>query len=231
MKDFTVVDTSGIHTITLRFCGCIGAPHPRIQLLASSWFPASLNHPQTAFTFDVLDTFQHLNVQGKISAYDFYYSLNHKTDNTSTLGIQVCARLFGSAMSLTWIAETGPIPPIPHRRSYISPHKNAQEGWSRAQSWRCQCNTARWLRRWVSGMPTSWAQFTWGLGRCARAHQVGYGPKYVVIHVLNPIGQMAVCSYHNHRCELPAKAKGEGYQGRPGPWRWLGPLGILEALS
>ena len=76
IKDFTVVDVSGIHTITLRFCACPGAPHARYQLLQSSWFPSSLDRPHTAFTFDVLDTFQLLNLQGKLSAYDFYYSLD-----------------------------------------------------------------------------------------------------------------------------------------------------------
>ena len=85
------MDICGIHTISLRFCGCIGAAHPRDQLIASSWFPASLDRPQTAFTFDVLDTFQLLNLQGKLSAYDFYYSLDHKSDNTGVLRIQVCA--------------------------------------------------------------------------------------------------------------------------------------------
>ena len=89
IKDFAVVDISGIHTITLRFCACVGAPHARNQLLAASWFPASLDRPQTAFTFDVLDTFQLLNLQGKISAFDFYYSLDHKTDNTGVCSVQV----------------------------------------------------------------------------------------------------------------------------------------------
>lgn len=89
INNFTIVDVSGIHTITLQPCACIGALHLHTQLLASSWFPATLDRPQTAFTFDVLDTFQLLTLQGKISTYDFYYSLDHKTDNTGTLGIAV----------------------------------------------------------------------------------------------------------------------------------------------
>ncbi|KIM74801.1 hypothetical protein PILCRDRAFT_35888, partial [Piloderma croceum F 1598] len=85
----TAVNVNGIHTITLQFCGCVGAPHPHNQLLAASWFPASLDQPQTAFTFDVLDTFQLLNLQGKFSAFNFYYSLDHKTDNTGVHSVQV----------------------------------------------------------------------------------------------------------------------------------------------
>lgn len=85
--DFEVLDTSGQHTITLSFCGCPGAPHPRVQLLRSQWFPATTNRPNSAFTFDVLNMFQLLNLQGKISAYDFYESMMRKTDN---LGISRC---------------------------------------------------------------------------------------------------------------------------------------------
>ena len=92
VKGFTIVDVNGIHSVTLRPCACAGAPHTRTQLLAASLFPATLDEPNTTFTFEVLDTFQLINLQGKLSAYDFYYSLDRKTDNTGTLQIQVCFR-------------------------------------------------------------------------------------------------------------------------------------------
>jgi hypothetical protein len=82
------MNVSGIHTITLRFCRCIGVSHPHKQLLAATWFPVSINWPNITFTFDVLNTFQLINLQGKLSAYDFYNLLEHKTNNTRTLGIQ-----------------------------------------------------------------------------------------------------------------------------------------------
>jgi hypothetical protein len=82
IKDFTVVDTTGIHTFPVPFCECIGAPHHRIQLLRAQWMPASVERPQSAFTFDVLDTFHLITLQGKLSAFDFYYALEHKTNNT-----------------------------------------------------------------------------------------------------------------------------------------------------
>lgn len=40
-----------------------------------------MERPNSAFTFDVLNTFQLLNLQGKLSAHDFYQALVHKTDN------------------------------------------------------------------------------------------------------------------------------------------------------
>lgn len=83
--DFEILDVSGQHTITVWFCGCFGAPHERVQLLRTEWFPASTYQPNSAFTFDVLDTFQLINLQGKLSAHDFYQSLIHKTDNLGIL--------------------------------------------------------------------------------------------------------------------------------------------------
>jgi hypothetical protein len=51
--------------------------------------PASLERPRSAFTFDVLDTFHLLTLQGKISAFDFYYALEHKSDNTGQRKLKV----------------------------------------------------------------------------------------------------------------------------------------------
>lgn len=79
--NFEVLDLTGQHTVTIFFCGCPGAPPIHVQLLRAGWFPASTERPNTVFTFDVLNTFQLLNLQGKLSAYDFYQSLVHKTDN------------------------------------------------------------------------------------------------------------------------------------------------------
>ena len=82
IDNFTIVDTTGIHTIPVSFCQCIGTPHSRIQLLQSGLMPASTNRPRSAFTFDVLNTFHLITLQGKVSAFDYYYSLEHKSDNT-----------------------------------------------------------------------------------------------------------------------------------------------------
>lgn len=111
--DFEILDVSGQHTVTLAFCGCPGAQHPRIQLLRAQWFPASMEQPNSAFTFDVLNTFQLLNLQGKLSAHDFYQALLHKTDNfgisrhmheaASTTGLRVSACITFSSINLTGV--------------------------------------------------------------------------------------------------------------------------------
>ncbi|KIL55027.1 hypothetical protein M378DRAFT_49831, partial [Amanita muscaria Koide BX008] len=78
--NFCIFDTSGIHYISVDFCDC-RIIHQRTQLLRARWFPATFNRPKTAFTFDCLDTFHELTLQGKTPLYDFYHTVLHKTDN------------------------------------------------------------------------------------------------------------------------------------------------------
>ncbi|KAH9983825.1 hypothetical protein BJV77DRAFT_1062348 [Russula vinacea] len=59
---FTVVHTNGIHTC--------------------SWLPATMEDPQTAFTFDILNSYLLLSLQGKVSREDYYVSISRHTDNT-----------------------------------------------------------------------------------------------------------------------------------------------------
>lgn len=94
IRNFTVVDSSGVHAFPLSFCDCFGHPHHRIQLLRAGWLPASIKQPRTAFTFDCLETFQLLNLQGKVSAHDFCKSLDHKSDSTGLKNFPVCIYLY-----------------------------------------------------------------------------------------------------------------------------------------
>jgi hypothetical protein len=83
--DFVIVDTSRIHNVSLQYRECyqvVGASQHDIQLLQFSCFPSTVLRPCTAFTFNILETFHAITLQGKLSAYDFYQALLHKTDNT-----------------------------------------------------------------------------------------------------------------------------------------------------
>jgi hypothetical protein len=86
--------TNGIHTLDICYCSCAniteGASHPRVQLLHSSWLPASLDLPRTAFTFDVLSTFHLLTLQSKIAAFDYYWATSRMSDNVGTSDQKVC---------------------------------------------------------------------------------------------------------------------------------------------
>jgi hypothetical protein len=92
IENFVIVDTNGVHTIDIYFCGCyknVGASHHHVQLHSSGLFPSTHIWPLTAFTFNVLNSFHLLTLQAKTSAYDFYLSITRRSDNTGTLNIKV----------------------------------------------------------------------------------------------------------------------------------------------
>ena len=79
---------NGWHKLRVMFCTCnVKAPwdeHYR-QLLRMRWYPASFDRPRTAFSFDLLETYHKLTLQGKINLYDFYLGIMQKTDNQGRL--------------------------------------------------------------------------------------------------------------------------------------------------
>jgi len=92
VQNFAVIDTNGIHSIDIEFCGCytsVGGSHYRTQLLRAGLFPSTHIRPASGFTFNVLDAFHLLTLQGKTSAYDYYLSLEHMTENTGRLDTKV----------------------------------------------------------------------------------------------------------------------------------------------
>ncbi|KAF8989802.1 hypothetical protein BDZ89DRAFT_974614 [Hymenopellis radicata] len=82
-RDFTVLHTNGIHTLTIFFCGCLNAPSPYVQLLRRSWYPATPLEPRSATTFTFLQLFHILNTLGKLPAYDAWQALETMTENCS----------------------------------------------------------------------------------------------------------------------------------------------------
>ena len=81
----TIVHTNGVHNIQVVFCECRDTPggyYFGIQLLRSSFFPTTIAQLRMAFTFEVLELFHHLTLQGKTTAWDFYSAILNVTDNT-----------------------------------------------------------------------------------------------------------------------------------------------------
>ena len=75
---------NGAHHLKVQFCACEEDPdwvENYRQLLRMDWYPASFDRLKTAFTFDLLDTYHKLTLQGKLNLYDFYLSIMQKTDN------------------------------------------------------------------------------------------------------------------------------------------------------
>ena len=87
----TVVHTNGIHSVTFIRCCCATCPSvTKAQLLLRHrLWPRSVVNPKTAITFDALDTFQKLSLQGKISVYDYIEMLQQMTDNVTSIPTEV----------------------------------------------------------------------------------------------------------------------------------------------
>jgi hypothetical protein len=81
-KDFLVFDITGIVRVNLDFCGCETSSHidRYIQLIRAGLYPATIQRPQTAFTFRCLETLHELSLQSKITVFDFYNTLLQKSD-------------------------------------------------------------------------------------------------------------------------------------------------------
>lgn len=89
-KTFRVIHSNGIHHVAIDYCRCDGVPYYK-QLLRIDWWPATPLDPRTAATFEVLRQFQLLNLQGKVTGYSFYQTLEYQTDNTGLDPPPVCS--------------------------------------------------------------------------------------------------------------------------------------------
>ena len=108
-----VIDINGVHHVNVQFCTCTEDTQwveKYRQLLRIGWYPASFQRPKTAFTFNVLDTYHKLAIQGKLNLYDFYLFILQKTDNCGRTKavvshvfshIGILLMLFGPSVDIT----------------------------------------------------------------------------------------------------------------------------------
>ncbi|TFK61991.1 hypothetical protein BDN72DRAFT_777650, partial [Pluteus cervinus] len=82
IKNFVILDISGIHSVKLRLCACARVNEAHIQLLRADLFPATVTTPQTAATFRLLEIFEILSYESKITVLELYQALFRITDNT-----------------------------------------------------------------------------------------------------------------------------------------------------
>ena len=83
-RQLIIIDINGWHKLQVEFCKCgaSNVSHEEYrQLLRMRLYPASFNRPKTAFTFDFLETYHKITLQGKLNLYDFYHAIMQKTDN------------------------------------------------------------------------------------------------------------------------------------------------------
>ncbi|KAG2347673.1 hypothetical protein BDR05DRAFT_849547, partial [Suillus weaverae] len=77
----TIVDKSGVHSVSISYCQCPSALTRDIQLFQAGLFPASFTRPKTAFTFSVLDDFLLDNLECGTSAMNYYSKIRRLTSS------------------------------------------------------------------------------------------------------------------------------------------------------
>ena len=81
-----VLDCNGVHDVAVMFCACgevSGMEATEVnQLLNVGWYPATKESPRTVATFSVLDKYEAIAFEGKLSGYHFYNSLVRLSDAT-----------------------------------------------------------------------------------------------------------------------------------------------------
>ncbi|KIY71058.1 hypothetical protein CYLTODRAFT_391041 [Cylindrobasidium torrendii FP15055 ss-10] len=80
-KALVVIDVSGVHRMTVKFCHCQSLSRP-VQLLRFRLLPATTTDPQTCATFEVLREFRQSSFVSKKSAYSYLKHICRLTDNT-----------------------------------------------------------------------------------------------------------------------------------------------------
>ena len=91
--DFVLLDTNGIHTISVDWCACKTLPR-YVQVLRARWWPATPLHPQSGATIRCLNLFHLLNTQAKTTAHDYWRVQEQLTDATGVSDIPVSLLYF-----------------------------------------------------------------------------------------------------------------------------------------
>lgn len=78
-RDLVIAHTNGIHTLTVDWCSCLSTTQGDC-LFDHGLFPATDITPQTAFSFEVLESFAQMHIASKISADAYYSALVQLTD-------------------------------------------------------------------------------------------------------------------------------------------------------
>lgn len=134
-KDFVVLHTNGIHLVNVDFCGCSPLPGmPKVdvykQLLRVDWYPATVLEPQSCATFELMKLFHLLSLEGKISAYHFYKTLHHRTENSGIEYVHVSISLSKSSFNIQ-LVTLGSLSSFRRNGSQMEARANAQKSRAR----------------------------------------------------------------------------------------------------
>lgn len=114
--DFVVLDLDHVHSVSLDFCGCGHAGTDHVgQLMEHRFWPATVENPKTAATFRLLEHFEILQYESKISPFEVWSTISRLTDNTGIDPPKVRFKphsLFFASLTL------GPAGSLPQSHSY-----------------------------------------------------------------------------------------------------------------
>lgn len=90
----TVVHTNGIHKLRVEYCYCTAGRSDALQLVDARLFPATMERPETVFTFTVLKNLHLHGLTSKKSTYDYFNALKRLTDNAFPQNVPVRIFIF-----------------------------------------------------------------------------------------------------------------------------------------
>lgn len=103
----TLVYTSGVHFITVRYCSCLGVPDHYLQLLCASLYLTTILRLRTVFSFRVLNDFIRDNLECGTSSMNYYSNLRQITSNVFPHVIPVFVPMVSAAWFRTyWCTRT-----------------------------------------------------------------------------------------------------------------------------
>lgn len=150
-EGFVIFDLNMIHIVNLSFCSCgeSGLSHP-IQLLRSQLYPATVVSPRTAMTFRLLEAFELLSYESKISAWEYFKALARLTNNTKLETQKVWRTCI--QMAHTDKIYLGVLSLIPPQHSTVAVSPAPQACWSWFRPWWHQHYFCWRMRASLSGM-------------------------------------------------------------------------------
>src|SRR5882724_6993821 len=84
-----IAHSNGVFHHHIQWCACPGSAPHHIQLFRHGLFSASVVHPKTAFTLDVLDHFYMDAMECKTAGWSFFQKLRRFTNNAAPATIPV----------------------------------------------------------------------------------------------------------------------------------------------
>ncbi|KAK7451671.1 hypothetical protein VKT23_012348 [Stygiomarasmius scandens] len=107
-----VAEPNGVHSTLVRYCHCASAPKRWDQLFQADMFPATLESPGTAFSFECLRRFDIHTKTSRKTAYDYCLYLQRITDNMFPGNISdvydnflIISRVWQTLMVEKWLGQ------------------------------------------------------------------------------------------------------------------------------